>query len=123
MGELDYGIIGNCRSAALVSKEGSIEWCCLPDFTSSSIFARILDFEKGGFFSVEVENGYSIEQKYIDRTNILVTSFQTGEHAFEILDFMPRYKMESGYYHTPPDIVRYVRKMSGTPRASKDTMM
>jgi GH15 family glucan-1,4-alpha-glucosidase len=43
MDNLDYGIIGNCRSAALISKTGAIEWCCLPEFDSSSVFAKILD--------------------------------------------------------------------------------
>lgn len=50
MDNLDYGIIGNCRSAALISKNGSIEWCCLPEFNSSSIFAKLLDKNTGGSF-------------------------------------------------------------------------
>ena len=117
MVNLDYGIIGNCRSAALISKEGSIDWCCLPDFTSPSIFASLLDREKGGFFGIEVDDGYSIEQSYLDRTNILVTRFRKEQNAFEIHDFMPRYKTESGFYHTPPDIVRFIRYISGKPEA------
>lgn len=117
MGNLDYGIIGNCRSAALVSREGSIDWCCLPDFTSPSVFARLLDQENGGSFHVEVDNGYSVEQRYFDHTNILVTSFKKGEDRFEIHDFMPRYKTESGFYFTPPDIIRYIRRISGHPEA------
>ena len=114
---LDYGIIGNCRSAALISKEGSIDWCCLPDFTSQSVFARLLDRNRGGCFGVEVDEGYEVEQKYLDHTNILVTKFHREHDAFEILDFMPRYKSESNHYHTPPDVVRYVRNISGSPQA------
>jgi len=117
MGNLDFGIIGNCRSAALVSKEGSVDWCCLPDFTSQSVFARLLDQENGGCFAVEVEEGYTTKQKYLEHTNILVTRFQKGRDAFEILDFMPRYKTETNHYHTPPDVVRYVRRVSGSPQA------
>lgn len=48
MNNLDYGIIGNCRSAALVSKNASIDWCCLPKFDSASVFAKLLDEDKGG---------------------------------------------------------------------------
>ena len=70
MNNLDYGIIGNCKSAALISRNGSIDWCCLPDFDSPSVFAKILDSEKGGFFAIEPVGKYSIQQKYLERTNI-----------------------------------------------------
>jgi GH15 family glucan-1,4-alpha-glucosidase len=116
MKNLDYGIIGNCRTAALISKDGSIDWCCLPNFNSQSVFARILDTERGGFFGIAAEGNYSIEQHYINRTNILLTSFRKNKDVFEIIDFMPRYKTELGYYHTPPDIIRYIRHVSGKPR-------
>ena len=72
MNNLDYGIIGNCKSSALISREGSIDWCCLPDFYSSSVFAKILDTEKGGFFSIEAVGKYKIQQKYLAKTNILI---------------------------------------------------
>jgi GH15 family glucan-1,4-alpha-glucosidase len=49
---MNYGVIGNCRSAALITEKGSIDWCCLPDFDSPSVFARILDTQKGGSFSM-----------------------------------------------------------------------
>ncbi|MCU4157729.1 glycoside hydrolase family 15 protein [Carboxylicivirga sp. A043] len=114
MKNLDYGIIGNCRSAALVSKTGSVEWLCLPHFASPSTFAKILDDEKGGFFSVRPIEEYETEQFYIARTNILVTKFICASGVFELHDFMPRYRNEDGVYYTPPDIVRYIKHISGS---------
>lgn len=115
MDNLDYGIIGNCKTAALVSKTGSIDWCCLPDFDSGSFFAHILDNDNGGNFSIEADGQYQIEQSYVNRTNILRTRFISEKDSFEILDFMPRY-IEDQSYHCPPDIVRYIRVLSGKPK-------
>jgi len=115
MKNLDYGIIGNCKSAALVSRHGSLDWCCLPEFNASSIFAKLLDPEKGGSFEILVSPDYEICQKYIDRTNVLLTSFEDGNNVFEVIDFMPRYQIKEGKYYAPPDIIRYVRYVSGTP--------
>jgi GH15 family glucan-1,4-alpha-glucosidase len=70
MDNLDYGIIGNCRSAALVSKTGAIDWCCLPEFDSSSVFAKLLDDTKGGSFEVQVDDSYVIKQSYKKHTAI-----------------------------------------------------
>jgi GH15 family glucan-1,4-alpha-glucosidase len=78
MTNLDYGIIGNCQSAALISRHGDIEWCCLPQFDSASVFARILDEEKGGSFDILVDDSYKTNQKYIPNTTILVTEFDNG---------------------------------------------
>jgi GH15 family glucan-1,4-alpha-glucosidase len=116
MNNLDYGIIGNCKSAALVSRDGSIDWCCLPDFDSASIFAKILDTEKGGYFSIEPVGKYTVRQRYLEKTNILITEFSRGENRFQICDFMPRYKTDAGVYHCPPDIIRYIRYMQGKPK-------
>lgn len=116
MKTLNYGIIGNCKSAALVSDRGSIDWCCLPDFNSSSIFAKILDTNIGGSFEIEVDDTYSIKQTYIKNTNILRTYFVSGSDAFEVLDFMPRFKTENGAYYNPPDLVRYFVHISGSPK-------
>jgi alpha,alpha-trehalase len=116
MNNLDYGIIGNCKSAALISKTGSIDWCCLPDFDSMSVFARLLDREKGGCFSIQPEGDYSIQQSYIRKTNILMTRFSDGDNAFELIDFMPRYRIEPHDNHCPPDLIRYVRLVSGQPQ-------
>ncbi|SOE20094.1 Glucoamylase (glucan-1,4-alpha-glucosidase), GH15 family [Spirosomataceae bacterium TFI 002] len=116
MTNLDYGIIGNCQSAALVSKYGNIEWCCLPQFDSPSLFAKLLDEKKGGSFDVVVDSSYSISQKYIPNTTILVTEFSNGTDVFEFIDFMPRYKEDNGQYHAPSEVVRYVKLISGAPK-------
>jgi GH15 family glucan-1,4-alpha-glucosidase len=115
MDNLDYGIIGNCRSAALISKKGSLDWCCLPEFDSSSIFAKILDEEIGGSFEILVDDTYTIEQKYIPLTAILVTKFTDGKNSFEVQDFMPRYHKQNGGHIAPPEIIRYIKHNSGKP--------
>ena len=75
MNNLNYGVIGNCRTAALISQNGNIEWLCFPDFDSPSIFASMLDREKGGAFGFEVSGDYRITQNYVPHTNILSTQF------------------------------------------------
>ncbi len=116
MDNLDYGIIGNCKSAALVSKYGSIEWCCLPNFDSSAIFAKILDDEIGGSFEIKIGEDYEIKQEYLWETNILSTVFDNGTDSFQLIDFMPRYPREDGTYYAPPDIIRFFRLISGKPK-------
>lgn len=118
MDNLDYGIIGNCRSAALVSKTGSIDWCCLPEFDSSSVFAKLLDENLGGSFEIMVDDGYTITQHYKENTALLITTFSDGDHEFEIRDFMPRYRKEGGGYNAPPEVIRYFRHIKGKPRFS-----
>lgn len=115
MQSLNYGAIGNCRSAALISETGSIDWCCLPDLDSPSIFAKILDTQKGGSFNIEVDETYSSSQEYFYRTNILCTRFKSEKGSFEIIDFMPRYKTGDHDYFTPAEIYRYIRLISGRP--------
>ncbi len=118
MDNLDYGIIGNCRSAALVSKTGSIDWCCLPEFDSPSVFAKLLDEEIGGSFEIRVDESCKISQRYEPFTNILITSFKNGDNHFEIHDFMPRYRKDDNSYHAPPDLIRYFKLISGRPTFS-----
>ena len=115
MDNLDYGIIGNCRSAAIISKTGSLDWCCLPEFDSSSIFAKLLDDEIGGSFEFLVDDSYTITQKYEKGTAILITNFSNGEDVFELQDFMPRHRKDVGY-NAPPEVIRYVKLISGKPK-------
>ncbi len=115
MGNLNYGVIGNCRSGALVSEKGTIEWACLPEFNSSSVFAAILDKNKGGVFEIVPEKGTEISQCYIPRTNILKTTFRKGTDVFHVIDFMPRYLSSDKRYYNPPDIIRYFQYEQGSP--------
>jgi len=85
-----YGIIGNMRTACLVSAEGSIDWLCMPRFDSPSVFAAILDDERGGRFSIRPRaEGARSEQIYWPDTNVLVTRHHTGAGTVEVVDFMP----------------------------------
>ena len=115
MNNLNYGVIGNCKSAALISETGSMDWCCLPEFDSTSVFAKILDKNIGGSFEILVDENYKITQSYIYKTNILVTKFINGDDQFEVVDFMPRYKNDDSGYYSPPDIIRYIKLISGSP--------
>jgi GH15 family glucan-1,4-alpha-glucosidase len=112
----DYGIIGNCRVTALISKHGSIDWFCVPRFDGQSVFAKILDENKGGFFSLQPSDlsKYDVKQTYLKNTNILSTYFKSDEDEFEILDYMPCYQ-DGEQLCNPIQIQRIVRVHSGYP--------
>ncbi|GAB6095574.1 glycoside hydrolase family 15 protein [Desulfatiferula olefinivorans] len=115
METLDYGIIGNGTSAALVTRDGNIEWLCLPSFESPSVFAALLDRQRGGDFGFDLPDGYAVTQSYIPKTNVLVTRYEKGPDRFEVIDFMPLYKTDTGRHHCPPDLIRFIRHLSGAP--------
>ncbi len=116
MNTLDYGVIGNCKTAALISKTGSIDWLCMPNFDSPSVFCKLLDTAKGGCLSFRVAGNYRISQTYLRDTNILRTLFNSPEGTFEVMDFMPRYRTHEGEHYLPAEIYRYIRLLEGTPR-------
>ena len=121
MDHFNYGAVGNCRSAALISDKGSIDWFCFPDFDSPSIFAKLLDQEKGGCFAFVVDDHYSVTQKYIEHTNILSTFYNSIEGGFEVIDFMPLYRIDQqNDYFQPPEIYRLIRLKHGSPRFRVD---
>jgi GH15 family glucan-1,4-alpha-glucosidase len=85
----DYAIIGDCRSAALVGIDGSIDWACFPRFDSPAVFAKILDAERGGAFAVTPEAVEATTRAYEADTNVLVTTFTCAEGTLELTDCMP----------------------------------
>ena len=92
----------------------------MPEFDSSSVFAKLLDEEIGGSFGFKVDNSYTISQEYYKNTSVLVTRFSNGEDAFSVWDFMPRYYEEDGGYNSPPDVIRYIEHISGNPKMRVD---
>lgn len=85
----DYAAIGNLRSVALISLDGSVDWCCFPHLDRASVFGALLDAQRGGRFRVRAKNPSTTSQSYLADTNILRTSFTTGTGRLNIIDWMP----------------------------------
>jgi len=86
----NYGLIGDMHTVVLVSTQGSIDWLCVPDFDSPSVFAAILDDDKGGRFVISpADDHVTCKQFYWPETNVLVTRFLAPDGAAELTDFMP----------------------------------
>jgi len=85
----DYGVIGNCRSAALVGRSGSIDWLCWPRFDSPSLFAAVLDRDRGGHFLIAPCEPFTTTRAYAGESNVLVTTFTTEGGEARLTDLMP----------------------------------
>ena len=110
----DYALIGDCHSAALVSRHGSIDWCCLPRFDSDSCFGRLLDRAKGGCFEITPEGRFSSRREYLEHSLVLVTTFRSGSGEARLIDF---FAMRPGGAQRPRrQIVRIIEGVSGTVR-------
>ena len=88
---MDYGVIGNCRTLALVKKDTSIDWLCLPRFDSPSVFSKLLDDKNGGSFKIIPVGEYEIKQEYIENTNVIKTNFSNSTTEFDVIDYFPYY--------------------------------
>ena len=117
---LNYGIVGNCKSSALIFEDSSINWCCLPQFDSSSVFGKILDNEIGGSFKINCDESFSIQQTYFKNTAILVTNFKNDNEEFELIDYMPRFKNDDGTFYSSPEIHRILIPIKGSPKIQVD---
>ena len=108
----NYGIIGDMHSVALVGMDGSIDWLCFPHFDSPSVFAAILDDEKGGWFRVSPASGdYTCKQLYWPDTNVLITRFFSPDGVGEVTDYMPVGAPENGHGHH--QLIRRVKVVRG----------
>jgi GH15 family glucan-1,4-alpha-glucosidase len=103
----DYGLIGDLQTAALVSRRGCIDWLCFPRFDSGAVFAAMLGDEENGHWTVQPSGDFgSPTRRYSNDTLILETTFETGDGAVRLIDFMPPRE-------TKPDVVRIVEGLRG----------
>ena len=112
---LHHGAIGNGRVLALVGPDTSIDWLCLPRFDSPSVFARLLDQERGGTWAFRPVEDWRANTAYVRNTNVLRTEIETADGRLELFDFAPRV-MQGLKVDAPVEICRLLRPLSGTPR-------
>jgi GH15 family glucan-1,4-alpha-glucosidase len=109
----DYAIIGDCRTAALVSRYGSVDWLCLPDFSSPSVFGAILDRDDGGLFVIRPGDEFTTTRRYLDKTSpVLETTFQTPQGTVRVTDLVA---VVDGVASLQPmrEILRVIEGLSG----------
>jgi GH15 family glucan-1,4-alpha-glucosidase len=114
----DYALIGDTHTAALVGKEGSIDWLCLPHFDSQAFFAAILGDEENGHWRIGPDEEFTVHRRYRPNTLILETTFETESGAVTLIDFMPL-----GHDDDRADLVRIVRGDRGSVRMCMDLTM
>lgn len=115
----DYAAIGDCHGSALIARSGSVDWCCLSKFDENPVFCRILDKNKGGYFSIRPETAFAVRRGYVGPTNILRTLFSTPSGRASVTDFMPVGRREDAGTHdyvklnAPHLLVRIVDGLEG----------
>src|SRR5262245_29362836 len=86
----DYALVGDCETAALIGRDGSVDWLCWPRFDSGACFAALLGgAEHGRWLITPKDEDARVTRGYLDGSLILVTTFETAEGAVELVDFMP----------------------------------
>jgi len=108
----DHGVIGNLDTAALVAKDGTVDFMCWPHLDSPTIFAALLDPETGGEFTIEpLIEGAVASQVYLPDTNVLMTRWRSQDGSAEVTDLMPHPDVKGGLHHC---LIRRVRAIRGT---------
>lgn len=113
----DYAFIGDCHTGALVGRDGSIDWLCLPRFDSASVFAALLgEAHHGRWLLAPACGGTSSRRHYIDDSFVLVTTWETADGVVEVTDCMPIEDRRA-------DVLRRVRGVRGTVRMRQELVL
>lgn len=108
----DYALISDCHCVALISRAGSVDWCCMPRLDDDSLFGRLLDWHKGGYCSIApTDENHASMRRYIDHTMVLETHFRTSQGEAKLIDFFA--VDEESIDHPRFDHIRIVDGMSG----------
>src|SRR5215211_2692827 len=111
----DYGLLADCNSAALLSRDGSIDWLCMPRYDSPGIFSRILD-PAAGHWSVRPAGPFEVERRYVPGTLAIETTFTTQAGTVRLLDAMAFTEGQRGHelgFDAPHEVLRVVEGVSG----------
>ena len=110
----DYALISDCHSGALVSKDGSVDWCTFHRFEARPVFGRILDWAKAGFFRIApLDDDYEATRRYLPGTNVLETTFRTPTGTLVLTDFFAFRESGVGESHPDHQLIRTVRCTEG----------
>ena len=110
----DHALIGDCHSAALVSRDGAIDWCCLPRFDSESCFASLLDQRRGGHFTIAPVGRYRSRRAYLGASLVLATTYDCADGSVRVLDFFAM--REGGRERPRRELVRLIEGLAGRVR-------
>ena len=111
----EYGLLADCNSAALIARDGSIDWLCLPRYDSESVFGRILD-EAAGHWSIRPAGAFTSERRYLPGTLVVETAFTTETGTVTVTDALVFAEGQRGHdlgYDAPHELLRSVEGVSG----------
>ena len=109
----DYAVVGDCRTLALISRQGSVDWLCLPATSGPAVFAALLDRRQGGRFAIRPTAPFRTERRYLDATNVLETSFVTATGRIRVIDLMTLSGTEPGLLEAERELLRIVEGVEG----------
>jgi GH15 family glucan-1,4-alpha-glucosidase len=109
----DYALVGDCHTAALIARDGSVDWLCPGAFDAPAVFCRVLDVHNGGSMRTRPTGEFSVERRYRGATNVLETTFSTAGGRVRLTDLMPVHQRTSGQGYDVGTSERFLRLVEG----------